>query len=51
MMDWVITPIRHSRAGGNPAYLFNMQFIVQLRRAYSINWIPAYAGMTSHVIH
>jgi hypothetical protein len=39
---------RHSRAGGNPAVLFNMPvcFALAAHGDFFINWIPASAGMT-----
>jgi hypothetical protein len=41
--------VRHSRESGNPAQKYPAQrqnFFVPLREASSINWIPAFAGMT-----
>ncbi|MDD5056468.1 MAG: hypothetical protein PHQ60_01260 [Sideroxydans sp.] len=42
---------RHSRAGGNPVQIYiprcgQIVGLVLLRKVSSINWIPAFAGMT-----
>jgi hypothetical protein len=46
---------RHSRAGGNPARKYTRRSrqnldIAPLRGRSLINWIPAFAGMTSFVL-
>ena len=43
---------RHSRAGGNPVILFNVQlgFVHAMRGNFFIDWIPACAGMTANEI-
>ena len=39
---------RHSGAGQNPAFLYNMPFgfVLVAQGNYLFNWIPACAGMT-----